>query len=79
MIDKSLNPFRISLGNRRVYTIFAIEPKNARVTPAGRVSAAGISGSVVGSVIRRARISPPSVVGCCERSQPAPWTPATTP
>jgi hypothetical protein len=27
MIEKSLNPFRISLGNRRVYTTFAIELK----------------------------------------------------
>jgi len=30
MIEKSLNPFRISLGNRRVYTTFAIELKTLR-------------------------------------------------
>jgi hypothetical protein len=30
MIKKSLNPFRISLGNRRVYTTFAIELKTLR-------------------------------------------------
>jgi hypothetical protein len=29
-IEKSLNPFRISLGNRRVYTTFAIELKTLR-------------------------------------------------
>jgi hypothetical protein len=30
MIEKSLNPFRISLGNRQVYTTFAIELKTLR-------------------------------------------------
>jgi hypothetical protein len=29
-VEKSLNPFRISLGNRRVYTTFAIELKTHR-------------------------------------------------
>jgi hypothetical protein len=30
VIEKSLNSFRISLGNRRVYTTFAIELKTLR-------------------------------------------------